>query len=72
MNIRIKKQKNVDVRKHPRFFVINDVFYTSSQITIFYEYQNGYRKILHHFQILFYPIFPIKAIPLHPEKTKNK
>lgn len=37
----------------------------------FYEYQNGYRKILHHFQILFYPIFPIKAIPLHPEKQKQ-
>ena len=46
-----------------------DVSYTSSQTTIFYEYQNGYRKILHYFPFLFYSIFPIKAIPLHLDKT---
>lgn len=48
-----------------------DVSYTSSQTTIFYEYQNGYRKILHYFPLLFYSTFPIKAIPLHPEKTNK-
>ena len=52
------------------FFVINDVSYTSSQTTIFYEYQNVYRKILHYFSAFILFHLSDKSDTFAPGKNK--
>ena len=57
-------------RVYLNFNKARDKMHRTAPLADFYEYQKGYRKILHYIPLLFYSIFPIKAIPLHPEKNK--
>lgn len=47
-----------------------DVSCTSSQTTIFYEYQNGYRKILHYFSAFILFHLSDKSDTFAPGKNK--
>ena len=47
-----------------------DVSYTSSQTTIFYEYQNVYRKILHYFSAFILFHLSDKSDTFAPGKNK--